>query len=84
MVCIWNELHEKVVTAPSLNASKGQLYKHWSRHLAKFNATCCEQGQQSVIETTIEMCVYKISRHFTDVGDGILSITKIKNLKTPI
>ena len=35
---------ENVVMAPSLNAFKGRLNKHWSRHPSQFTATCYEPG----------------------------------------
>ena len=38
----WNKLPEDVVMAPSLNAFKLQLNKHWSRHPSKFTAACYE------------------------------------------
>ena len=44
VVNTWNQLPEDVVMALSLNAFKGRLNKHWSRHPLKFTAACYEPG----------------------------------------
>ncbi|MCG8047037.1 MAG: reverse transcriptase domain-containing protein [Candidatus Thiodiazotropha endolucinida] len=36
----WNQLPETVVNAPSVNAFKSRLNKHWSKHPIKFEAAC--------------------------------------------
>ena len=40
----WNALPEKVVNAPSLNAFKSRLNKHWYGHPNKFEAKCYQVG----------------------------------------
>ncbi len=36
----WNNLPEQIVSAPSLNAFKSRLNKHWHGHPTKFNPSC--------------------------------------------
>ena len=40
----WNTLPENVVNAPSLNAFKSRLNKHWYWHPNKFEAKCYQVG----------------------------------------
>ena len=40
----WNALPEKIVNAPSLNAFKSRLNKHWYGHPNKFEAKCYQVG----------------------------------------
>ena len=41
----WNNLSANVVNAPSVNAFKNRLNKHWHGHPSKFEATCNQTGQ---------------------------------------
>ena len=43
VVDTWNLLPEKVVTAPTVNAFKNRLDKHWINNELKFNPTCYEK-----------------------------------------
>lgn len=67
---------KKVVTAPSQNAFKGRLNKHWSRHPAKFNAACYDpdtttsQRNNNRKGSPIEIRLYKSFRTFIDVEGG--------------
>ena len=45
VVDVWNSLPNAVVTAPSLNAFKSRLNKHWHGHELKFNAPCYIPGE---------------------------------------
>ena len=45
VVDTWNNLPENVVNAPSVNAFKSRLNKHWHGHPTKFEATCYQPGQ---------------------------------------
>ena len=45
VVDTWNNLPENVVNAPSVNAFKSRLNKHWHGHPSKFEATCYQNGQ---------------------------------------
>ena len=40
----WNKLPENVVNAPSLNAFKSSLNRHWHGHPYKFEAACYQTG----------------------------------------
>ena len=40
----WNKLPENVVNAPSLNALKSSLNRHWHGHPYKFEAACYQTG----------------------------------------
>ena len=40
----WNNLSANVVNAPSVNAFKNRLNKHWHGHPSKFEATCYQTG----------------------------------------
>lgn len=44
VVNTWNQLPENVVNAPSLNAFKTRLNKHWHKHPYKFEAACYQTG----------------------------------------
>ena len=44
VVNFWNALPENVVNAPSLNAFKSRLNKHWYGHPNKFEAKCYQVG----------------------------------------
>ena len=43
----WNALPNSVATAPSLNAFKSRLHKHWRNHPYKFNATYYLTNQET-------------------------------------
>ena len=46
IVDVWNTLPEFVVKAPSLNAFKNRLNKHWRNHPFKFTAACYMTNDQ--------------------------------------
>ncbi|XP_033731479.1 uncharacterized protein LOC117321118 [Pecten maximus] len=39
VINIWNSLPEEVISAPSINAFKSRINKHWNHHPAKFRPT---------------------------------------------
>ena len=42
IVGTWNSLPEEVVTAPSVNAFKNRLDRHWKHRTLKYTPTCYE------------------------------------------
>ncbi|XP_018024129.1 uncharacterized protein LOC108679901 [Hyalella azteca] len=41
VVSIWNSLPDSVVTAPSINAFKIRLDKHWATRIEQYDPECC-------------------------------------------
>ena len=44
VINVWNDLPDNIVNAPSVNAFKNRLNKHWHGHPYKFEPACYQSG----------------------------------------
>ena len=78
VVDVWNSLPNAVVTAPSLNAFKSRLNKHWHGHELKFNAPCYIPGETMFFKFCEKMCKWVFRSCLAawyDLGNGELMVS---------
>ena len=71
IVDVWNTLPETVVGAPSLNAFKNRLNKHWRNHPFKFAAACYMTNDQITGLRT----QYRNSSQKADIAEEDVKVT---------